>query len=264
MDPPYGITENSWETPKWGLQEFQRLYKNILESSSCDEMTFVTFCTVQQYHIVEEALLSSGWNHPRFIVWHKTKKVGEGGRRFLTTNEFMVFAWKKSIFKGVWNYPNPDERSDLWIEPHIGNAFYNNTEGKPINNTQKPQGLLRRIIRHHSNPAGLVLDLCAGSHACLMACLWEGRSCISIEKDKVQHNSAISRFRSEQNAYLKNLEEIKRIEAEDEAMVQEAQVSSDFKKDEEGEAGAIEVEDPDQTIGPDVGDSFFALDDVDD
>lgn len=248
LDPPYGITDNAWDE-QWDLKDFQRLYQSIYESSSSDEMTLVTFCTIQMYHVIEEALLTSGWKHPRCVVWHKTMKSGDGGRRFENTNEFMVFAWKTSIAKGIWNYAGGDIecKSDLWQEPHIGNAFFTSEDGSVINNTQKPQSLLRRLIKHHSNPAGLVLDLCAGSHACLIACLWEERSCIAIEEDQKQHLAGVAKFRQSQDAIRKSLDEAERIRKEDEKIAAEEEA----EKVNEGDSEEGSVFDPDQTQGPD-------------
>jgi len=59
------------------------------------------------------------------------------------------------------------------------------------NKIKKPQDLLRSLIRQHVPPNGLVLDLCAGSHSLMVACIAEGVNCISIERDARQHLAAL-------------------------------------------------------------------------
>jgi DNA modification methylase len=48
--------------------------------------------------------------------------------------------------------------------------------------TQKPEGLLRRLIKVACPPGGLVLDPFAGSGTTLLAALAEGRRAVGIER----------------------------------------------------------------------------------
>lgn len=73
-------------------------------------------------------------------------------------------------------------------------------DGLPTNKTQKPFELLERILTHHTGYGGTVLDLCAGSHSLMFACLEIGRSCISVEEDDRQYQSAIQRMIQVQQA----------------------------------------------------------------
>lgn len=219
LDPPYGLTTASWDVKPWDKEDFCRVFKQVFNCSMNPQMCFITFCSFQQYACVVQAFKESGWSHPRVIVWHKTNKAFEGGRRFPNRNELLVFAWKDSIAEGVWNYgPRDTEKDDLWLEPAIGNGFFLNDDGSKVNETQKPRGLLLRLLRHHSNPGAVVLDLCAGSHSLMMACLWSGRSCISVELDKAQHIAALRRFRMEQKDFHQFLldEQLKEDEEEEE------------------------------------------------
>ena len=58
--------------------------------------------------------------------------------------------------------------------------------------TQKPQSLLRYLIRAYSDPGALVLDTYAGSGSALAAARAEGRSAIGYEKTADFHAAAIS------------------------------------------------------------------------
>lgn len=49
--------------------------------------------------------------------------------------------------------------------------------------TQKPLGILRRIIRASSNPGDLVLDFFAGSGTTGAVCAEEGRDCILVDEN---------------------------------------------------------------------------------
>ena len=133
------------------------------------------------------------WQDVSVVVWHKTNSVAQGNQ-FVKATEYLIFAWRGGKQKGYWDYPADDVtlRHDVWDEPHIGNAhMIIPGTTLPINLTQKPAELLRRLIVHHTPPGGLVLDLCAGSHSLMLVCMQEGRHCYSFESDEAQHEAAL-------------------------------------------------------------------------
>ena len=193
MDPPYGLKMAAWDEKAWGINELYVLLANLEQLNSNVNATFVCFCSHEMKQAVLEAIHKSCYIEAQCVTWWKGNKAGHG-KRFLPSTELMIFAWRSGRQMGYWNYPKEslELRNDCWKEPHVGNSIYICAEdGLAVNPCQKPQSLLRRIIRHHTPGAGLVLDLCAGSHALMMAFISEGRSCISIESDERQHNAAV-------------------------------------------------------------------------
>lgn len=200
IDPPYGVTNAPWDKVGWKMFDFETCFRQINSASNNPLMSIVTFCAIQQYNDVVAAYRATGWQFPQFVVWHKKSKPadgGHGGVRFNNTCEYMVWAWKNSPVNGIFRYPAGSQlKKDLWIHPHIcgEHQFKSSDDGKIVNPCQKPSELLERIIEYHSNPGGMILDLCAGSHALLFACLRKGRTCISVESDKRQHQAALAHW----------------------------------------------------------------------
>jgi site-specific DNA-methyltransferase (adenine-specific) len=62
--------------------------------------------------------------------------------------------------------------------------------------TQKPLGILRRIIQASSNPGGLVLDFFAGSGTTGMACLESGRQFLLVDNNIEALHVMAKRFAS--------------------------------------------------------------------
>ena len=63
---------------------------------------------------------------------------------------------------------------------------------------QKPQDILRRLIRVSSNPGAVVLDCFMGSGSTGVACILEGRDFIGIERDEKYFNAARQWIESEE------------------------------------------------------------------
>ena len=185
-----------WDEEPINKESFTFLLNTITGVNSNMNCCFVTFASLELVPMMLEVFNSPGcsWFDPTVVVWHKTNSIAQGNK-FIKAMEFMIFAWRTSSQQGYWNYPadEPALRHNVWNVPNIGNACFRipgRTEA--INPTQKPAELLRRIVVHHTKPGGLVLDLCAGSHSLMMVCIEEGRNCYSFEKDKVQHDAALS------------------------------------------------------------------------
>ena len=218
VDPPYGLKKADWDDKPWGIEELYVLLANLEQLNSNVNATFVCFCSHEMKQDVLEAIKKSCFTEAQCVTWWKGNIAGHGNR-FLPATEIMVWAWRGGRSAGYWDYSKEELelRNDCWKEPHVGNQIYKYKEdGLVINPAQKPQGLLRRIISHHSPGAGLVLDLCAGSHAMMMACISEGRSCISIESDERQHNAAVQIIQAKIDSVVSaNEEKARRKDKED-------------------------------------------------
>lgn len=197
MDPPQGLEMGDWDAKAWGPQQFELLISQLKSVSSSQKMCLVVFCTINMYDGIKRAMEQTGWKHVHCVVWHKTNKLGGGGRHFTHVYELLVFGWKTSVHNGVWSYEEQSiYKQDLWDFPHIGSEHMMCTDDhKVVNRCQKPLKLLKHLVSHHTSPVGCVLDLFAGSHSLMFACMEVGRNCFSIERDERQHTASYQNLR---------------------------------------------------------------------
>ena len=185
----------------WDESQFHVLLATLEAINSNNGCLFVCFAAWENLPVILKAIERSAWMEPRVITWWKVNTKGHG-KRYLDATEYLVLAWRKGKSEGYWNFPSSGEgtmlmRQNVWAFPNVANGVWIYPEdGRPINPCQKPQDLLRSLISHHVPPGGLVLDLCAGSHSLMMACISEGVSCISLESDRRQHLAALQVIQS--------------------------------------------------------------------
>jgi DNA modification methylase len=107
------------------------------------------------------------------LVWNKTNPTPLSNGKYISDLEFMVFVrGKKAIYNSIgykdqlktFTYPAPSSK-------------------KRIHPTEKPQEILERLIKIHSNEGSVVLDCFGGSFSTGLACLKLKRNFIGIEKD---------------------------------------------------------------------------------
>jgi modification methylase len=101
------------------------------------------------------------------IVWRKTNPMPNfRGRRFTNAHETMIWAARDEKAKGyTFNYEalkaaNEDvqARSDWLIPLCTGEERLKGKDGKKVHPTQKPEGLLARVLLSSSKPGDLVID----------------------------------------------------------------------------------------------------------
>ena len=71
---------------------------------------------------------------------------------------------------------------------------YNNPH-KTIHRTEKPIGLLEYLIKTYSNEGDTVMDFCAGSLSCGIACYNTKRKFIGVEMDKTNYDLGLQRIK---------------------------------------------------------------------
>jgi site-specific DNA-methyltransferase (adenine-specific) len=104
------------------------------------------------------------------IIWVKTNPMPNfRGVRFTNAHETLIWASKYKGARYVFNYHamkalNDDKqmRSD-WVLPTCSGAERIKVEGQKAHATQKPEGLLYRLILASSNPGDIILDPFFGS-----------------------------------------------------------------------------------------------------
>ncbi len=126
------------------------------------------------------------------IIWRKSNPMPNfKGRRFTNAHETMIWAAKSKTSKYRFNYDsmkalNEDlqMRSDWFIPLCTGSERLKNKDGEKLHPTQKPEGLLQRVILSSTKPGDVVLDPFFGTGTTGAVAKKLGRSYIGIERDK--------------------------------------------------------------------------------
>jgi site-specific DNA-methyltransferase (adenine-specific) len=72
--------------------------------------------------------------------------------------------------------------------------YVRSEHGRAINETQKPEGIVRPLIEYSVPPGGLVADIFAGSATTAVVARQLGRRCIAFEKRANQADKAAARL----------------------------------------------------------------------
>ena len=144
--------------------------KIINEFSRITKGSVYIFCEFEQVSIIKKLLRENGFS-VRIIVWEKTNPSPMNGDKiWLSGIELCVYGKKpKATFNG-----------------HCRNTVFKfKTVKSKLHPTEKPQELLKELIKVSSNEGDLILDPFAGSGSLGLACVSSNRHFVCIEKDPV-------------------------------------------------------------------------------
>ena len=135
------------------------------------------------------------------IIWVKTNPMPNfRGVRFTNAHETLIWACKHKGAKYAFNYQamkalNEDlqMRSD-WYFPICTGPERIKENGKKVHSTQKPEGLLYRVILATTQPGDLILDPFFGSGTTGAVAKKLNRHWIGIEKDETYIRIAYERI----------------------------------------------------------------------
>ncbi|WP_420131609.1 site-specific DNA-methyltransferase [Rhodopseudomonas sp.] len=137
------------------------------------------------------------------IVWRKTNPMPNfRGRRFTNAHETMIWAARDENAKGyTFNYEalkasNEDvqARSDWLIPLCTGDERLKGADGKKVHPTQKPEGLLARVLLSSSKPGDLVVDPFNGTGTTGAVAKRLRRNYIGFERERVYADAARKRI----------------------------------------------------------------------
>ncbi|MBE0672815.1 MAG: site-specific DNA-methyltransferase [Anaerolineales bacterium] len=125
------------------------------------------------------------------VIWLKTNPMPNfRGVRFTNAHETMIWAQKQQGTRYTFNHKamkalNDDlqMRSD-WVIPLATGKERLKSNGTKAHPTQKPEGLLYRVLLSSTNPGDVVLDPFFGSGTTGAVAKKLGRNFIGIERDK--------------------------------------------------------------------------------
>jgi site-specific DNA-methyltransferase (adenine-specific) len=168
---------------------------------------------------VQQQLIKLGFKILNVITWAKTNPPPNISCRYFTySTEFIIWARKSAKVAHYFNYElmkelNGDKQmTDVWQLPAIGK--WEKSCGK--HPTQKPLGVLARLIQASTQPNAWILDPFSGSATTGIAANLLGRRYLGLEIE--EEFLAMSKARREElentnirNAYLERLEKAKLI-----------------------------------------------------
>lgn len=147
----------------------------------------------------------SGLFFINWIVWHYTQGIGKTRGFSPRHDDILMFAKSENYTFNLDAVRVPQKYfrdrnnmrganpGDVWEFSHVHYSNPNRQEHP----TQKPEGLIERMVLASSNPANHVLDLFSGSGTTLRVCQQLQRNCVGIEINPTYVASAQCRLASD-------------------------------------------------------------------
>ncbi|MEX1013599.1 MAG: site-specific DNA-methyltransferase [Candidatus Paceibacterota bacterium] len=197
-DPPYGVAyvENKKGFARLGVKDEKIIAGDHLQSE--DEYENFTqkylgavipyledynavyiFNADPMFPSLRLGMKSAGFYYSQMIIWLKNQPV-MSRKDYLSQYELIAYGWfgkhrmERSKSKNVLYYPRPSKSK--------------------LHPTQKPIGLLRRIIPDSTKIGDIIYDPFLGSGSTAVACEHLGRKCIGIELDEVYVQTILTRL----------------------------------------------------------------------
>ena len=197
-DPPYGVAyvENKMGFAKLGIkdqriiagdhiqsedeyEDFTKRYLGAVIPYLMEYNAVYIFNADPMYPSLRSGMKSAGFYYSQMIIWLKNQPV-VSRKDYLSMYELIAYGWfgkhkmERSKSKNMIYYPRPNKSK--------------------LHPTQKPVGLLRRIIPDSTKVGDVVYDPFLGSGSTAVACEHLGRKCIGIELDESYVKTAITRL----------------------------------------------------------------------
>ena len=183
------VNKGDWDKPVTSeeLDAFNLRWLTAVREPMKDNATIWISGTHHNIFSVQQQLLKLGFKVLNIITWAKTNPPPNISCRYFTfSTEFIIWARKSPKVPHYFNYAlmkklNGDKQmTDVWQLPSIGK--WEKSCGK--HPTQKPLGVLARIIQASSEPNSWILDPFSGSGTTGIAANLLGRNYLGLEKDK--------------------------------------------------------------------------------
>lgn len=207
-DPPYGITENGWDSLV-DLTQLGAGYKRLIRQGG------VILLTAQCPFDKHLGVSNRKWLRYRidpgevegYRISSRAAQPSQGPRKrpFARRSRSTT----RSSHPASRTAPGCGGRSIPHLGRHIGGAITENygfrylrtvlrvsSEGHGIHPTQKPVALFEYLIRTYTDPGDLVLDTFIGSGTTAFACIKTNRNFIGFERDPDFFQLAEKRIRS--------------------------------------------------------------------
>lgn len=144
----------------------------------------IVFCAFEQMQTVIEYGKKYGFmkSYPLFFCKNYSAQVLKANMKIVGAVEFAVVLYRDKLPK----FRNDGRMIFNWFEWKRDSK----KEYPKIHPTQKPVGVLKRLIEIFTDPGDVVIDPCAGSGSTLRAAYELGRSAYGFEVDRKFYNMA--------------------------------------------------------------------------
>lgn len=226
------VDKGDWDKPVTSeeLDAFNLRWLTAVREHMKDNATIWISGTHHNIFSVQQQLLKLGFKVLNIITWAKTNPPPNISCRYFTfSTEFIIWARKSPKVPHYFNYAlmkklNGDKQmTDVWQLPSIGK--WEKSCGK--HPTQKPLGVLARIIQASSEPNSWILDPFSGSGTTGIAANLLGRNYLGLEKDEDFLLMSKKRREEMENPsvrinYLKHLEQNRMIPQSEDSLLSDS------------------------------------------
>lgn len=148
----------------------------------------IVFCAFEQIATVAEYGKKYGFNksYPLFFIKNYSAQVLKANMRIVGATEFALVLYRDKLPK----FRNDGKMVFNWFEWRRDSG----KEYPKIHPTQKPVGLLKRLIEIFTDPGDVVIDPVAGSGTTLRAAYELGRDSYGFEVDKNFYQKAMEQM----------------------------------------------------------------------
>ena len=144
----------------------------------------IIFCSFEQMALVIECGKKYGFpkSYPLFFIKNYSAQVLKANMKIVGATEHAVVLYRDKLPK----FNNNGKMVFNWM-----NWERDNAKAYPkVHPTQKPVGVLKRLITTFTDPGDVVIDPVAGSGTTLRACMELGRSSYGFEVSRIFHQLA--------------------------------------------------------------------------
>ena len=201
-DPPYATSTRMYRRKKYGndsdkmeqreVKEFTRDWLALVTRLLAPTGSIYVMCSSRSIWHMEAALQRLRLEHRGTIVWHYSQGKGVTHGYSIRHDSILWFSKTKEYTFNLDAIRVPQKAyrrannmrganpGDVWSFPQV--RF--NSSSRQAHPTQKPEGLIERIVLASSNTGDTVLDPFAGSGTSLRVCQQLDRRCIGIELNR--------------------------------------------------------------------------------
>lgn len=203
-DPPYGETSLDWDVWPSGWP------------AALAPIAPQLWCFGSMRMFLEQRTEFDRWKLAQDIVWEKQNGSGFSDDRFKRVHEFALHFYQgdwKALHRNPPMVPGPPQRYVRNARPpHAGKigSFSDaearterimrsviqvaNCHGYAVNETQKPEGIVRPLLEYSVPPGGIVVDCFAGSGTVLAVARQLGMKAVGCEKRESQCAEIVKRI----------------------------------------------------------------------
>lgn len=183
------VNKGDWDKPTTleDMDTFNMRWLTAVRNHMKENATIWISGTHHNIFSVQQQLLKLGFKILNIITWAKTNPPPNISCRYFTySTEFIIWARKSSYKPHYFNYKLMKElnegkqMTDIWHLPAIGR--WEKSCGK--HPTQKPLGLLARMIQASTKPGAWILDPFSGSATTGIAASLLGRKYLGLEMEE--------------------------------------------------------------------------------